>query len=68
MLKELRIQFVVGTSLAQFLKVADVLSAGHVEPRLMVTDTISLEALPQTFEAMRTSSGQCKVLVDPWMT
>jgi (R,R)-butanediol dehydrogenase/meso-butanediol dehydrogenase/diacetyl reductase len=68
MLKEIRIQFVVGTSLGQFLKVADVLSAGHVEPRLMVTDTISLEELPQTFEALRTSSAQCKVLVDPWKT
>jgi (R,R)-butanediol dehydrogenase/meso-butanediol dehydrogenase/diacetyl reductase len=68
MLKELRIQFVVGTSLGQFLQVADVLSAGHVEPRHMITDTISLEKLPQTFESLRTSSVQCKVMVDPWMT
>jgi (R,R)-butanediol dehydrogenase/meso-butanediol dehydrogenase/diacetyl reductase len=66
MLKEIRIQFVVGTSLGQFLKVADVLDAGHVEPRFMVTDTISLDQLPLTFEALRTSSMQCKVLVDPW--
>jgi (R,R)-butanediol dehydrogenase/meso-butanediol dehydrogenase/diacetyl reductase len=66
MLKEVRIQFVAGTSLGQFLKVADVLDAGHVEPRLMVTETISLAQLPQTFEALRTSSTQCKVLIDPW--
>lgn len=66
MLKEVRIQFAVGTSLAQFLTVADTLSSGHVEPRLMVTDRVSLGELPQTFEALRSNSVQCKVLVDPW--
>jgi (R,R)-butanediol dehydrogenase/meso-butanediol dehydrogenase/diacetyl reductase len=66
MLKEVRIQFAVGTSLAQFLTVADALSAGHVEPRLMVTDTVPLAGLPQAFEALRGNSAQCKVLVDPW--
>jgi threonine dehydrogenase-like Zn-dependent dehydrogenase len=67
MLKEVKIQFAVGTSLGQFLTVADVLSAGHVEPRLMVTDTISLQQLPQVFEGLRARTQQCKVLVDPWL-
>jgi (R,R)-butanediol dehydrogenase/meso-butanediol dehydrogenase/diacetyl reductase len=66
MLKEARIQFAVGTALAQFLTVADTLSAGHVEPRLMVTDTVPLTGLPDAFEALRGNSAQCKVLVDPW--
>jgi threonine dehydrogenase-like Zn-dependent dehydrogenase len=66
MLKELRIQFAVGTSLRQFRTVADSLAAGHVEPRLMVTDTIRLDALPERFEAMRQGAVDGKVLVDPW--
>ncbi len=66
MLKELRIQFGVGTSLAQFEQVAETLSAGHVEPRLMITDTVSMEQLPQAFEALKGPSAQCKVMLDPW--
>jgi len=65
MLKEVKLQFAVGTSLELFLNVADVLSAGHVEPRLMVTDTISLQQLPQVFEELRSRTPHCKVLVDP---
>lgn len=66
MLKELRIQFGVGTSLAQFEQVADTLAAGHVEPRLMVTDTVSMGQLPSSFEALKSQSHQCKVMLDPW--
>ena len=67
LLKEVKLQFVVSTSLAQFRVAADLLDAGAVEPRAMVTDTIALHDLPATFEAMRGGSGhRCKVLVDPW--
>jgi hypothetical protein len=31
----------------------------------MVTETISLEALPGQFEAMRRHNNECKVLVAP---
>lgn len=66
LLKELKLQFAVGTSLHQFGMVADVLDAGHVEPRVMVTDTVSLTDMPAMFEALRERSSQCKVLVRPW--
>jgi threonine dehydrogenase-like Zn-dependent dehydrogenase len=66
LLKELKLQFAVGTSLHQFGTVANVLDAGHVEPRAMVTDTVSLNGLPAMFEALRERSSQCKVLVSPW--
>jgi (R,R)-butanediol dehydrogenase/meso-butanediol dehydrogenase/diacetyl reductase len=65
-MKEIKLQFVVGTTLQQFTTVADFLSAGHVEPVDMVTDTISLGELPTMFEALRQRTTQCKVLVDPW--
>lgn len=66
LLKELKLQFAVGTSLHQFETVARVLDAGHVEPRAMVTDTVSIDQMPAMFEALRERSSQCKVLVKPW--
>jgi len=66
MLKEVRIQFAVGTALHQFVKCAEALDAGHIEPRLMVTDQIGLTELPAVFEDLRINSAQVKVLVDPW--
>ncbi|MEO7247207.1 MAG: alcohol dehydrogenase catalytic domain-containing protein [Novosphingobium sp.] len=43
----------------------DVLSAGAVEPRLMVTNTIGLHDTPATFEALKRRTDQCKVLIAP---
>ena len=67
LLKELKLQFAVGTSLHQFRTCAEVLNAGHVEPRAMVTDSVSLSRMPDMFEALRERSSQCKVLVSPWI-
>ena len=43
----------------------DALSAGAAEPRLLVTDTIGLDATPATFEAHKRRTHQCKVLIAP---
>jgi (R,R)-butanediol dehydrogenase / meso-butanediol dehydrogenase / diacetyl reductase len=43
----------------------DVLNAGAAEPRLLVTDTISLADTPGRFEALRTRSHDCKILINP---
>jgi (R,R)-butanediol dehydrogenase / meso-butanediol dehydrogenase / diacetyl reductase len=43
----------------------DVLDAGAAEPRLLVTDTITLSETPQRFEALRARSHDCKVLINP---
>jgi (R,R)-butanediol dehydrogenase/meso-butanediol dehydrogenase/diacetyl reductase len=64
--KEVRILFSMTYSLQEFQAVADTLAAGHVEPRSMVTDRISLDQLPVTFESLRKPGPQVKVLVDPW--
>jgi 2-desacetyl-2-hydroxyethyl bacteriochlorophyllide A dehydrogenase len=65
--KEVRIQFAVTYSMQEFAHVADVFDAGHVEPRMMITDRVSLDALPDMFEALRDRSTQCKVMVNPWL-
>jgi (R,R)-butanediol dehydrogenase/meso-butanediol dehydrogenase/diacetyl reductase len=43
----------------------DALDRGAVEPRLLVTDTIALDATPDVFESLRKRTHQCKVLIDP---
>lgn len=43
----------------------DALDRGAVEPRLLVTDTISLDATPDVFESLRRRTHQCKVLINP---
>ena len=41
------------------------LEHGAIEPRLLVTDTIALDATPEIFEGLKKRSGQCKVLIAP---
>jgi (R,R)-butanediol dehydrogenase/meso-butanediol dehydrogenase/diacetyl reductase len=43
----------------------DALDTGDAEPRLLVTDTIGLDAVPATFEALKRRTHQCKVLIAP---
>lgn len=66
MFKQLRLQGSMVYSLREFEIVAEVLDAGHVEARTMITDTVSLAELPSAFEALRRPTYQCKTLVDPW--
>jgi len=66
MFKQLRIQGSMVYSLEEFQTVADVLDAGHVEPRAMITDTVGYAELPEAFEALRRPTQQCKLMVDPW--
>lgn len=44
----------------------DALNAGAAESRMLVTDTVSLDAAPAAFEALKTRTHQCKVLIDPF--
>jgi 2-desacetyl-2-hydroxyethyl bacteriochlorophyllide A dehydrogenase len=64
--KQVRLQGSMVYSRREFEIVADVMDAGHLEPRTMVTDTVSLAELPSAFESLRKPGVQCKMLVDPW--
>lgn len=66
MLKEVRISFAMLYEQRDFHVSIDTLDAGHVEPRAMITDRISLGQTPHMFEALRQRTSQCKVLIDPW--
>jgi (R,R)-butanediol dehydrogenase/meso-butanediol dehydrogenase/diacetyl reductase len=43
----------------------DALAEGAIEPRLLVTDTISLSETPEVFESLKHRTSQCKVLIAP---
>jgi (R,R)-butanediol dehydrogenase/meso-butanediol dehydrogenase/diacetyl reductase len=64
--KEVRMVFALLYSTRDFQVAVDTLDAGHVEPRAMITDRISLDETPTQFEALRQRSTQCKVIIDPW--
>jgi threonine dehydrogenase-like Zn-dependent dehydrogenase len=64
--KQVRMAFSFGYTLAEFQFTTDRLDAGHVEARHMITQTVSLQALPAAFEALRGGARQTKVQVDPW--
>lgn len=47
-------------------KCGNCLSDAAADPRAMFTKSVSLDELPETFEALRTPSEICKVTVNPW--
>ena len=49
----------------EYIESLRVLEAGAVEPREMITGTISLEETPSVFETLRRRTHQCKVLISP---
>lgn len=64
MMKQVRLQFSMAYLARDFRDSVAMLDAGHVEPRAMVTRTITLDRLPATIEALRSASDDCKVLVE----
>jgi len=61
--KELRLQTSAFFTLGDYQAALDVLDQGAMEPRRLITDTVALENLPETFEALRHRTHQCKVLI-----
>ncbi len=64
--KEVRLQPSAFYDVRDFETTLDVLDAGILTPHQMVTDEVSLSAMPQAFEALKHRTHQCKVMVNPW--
>ena len=64
--KEVTIKFPVLYTLEEYRMVLAALDAGALEPRTMITRTVSLAEMPAAFEALRQPGTECKVLFDPW--
>ena len=64
--KEVRLQPSAFYDLRDFQTTLDVFDAGILAPHEMITDQVSLGAMPAAFEALKQRTHQCKVMVDPW--
>lgn len=63
--KELAFQFCAYYQRDDFALTVDLLGTERIDASAMVTDRVPLDALPAAFEALRTPSHECKVLVQP---
>jgi (R,R)-butanediol dehydrogenase/meso-butanediol dehydrogenase/diacetyl reductase len=52
-------------TMSEYEAALDALDGGHAPPRAMVTETVTLDAMPPAFEALRERTHQCKVMVRP---
>ncbi len=68
MVKELTLRFVIGHDKSDFQLVVDMLAAGRLDVEGMITDIYGFDQFPEGFEALRTPTHQCKILLDPGAT
>ncbi len=61
--KELTLQFVLGYRPEDFDYAIDMIAKDRIEAAHMISDRITLDALPDAFEALRKPTTQCKVMV-----
>ncbi len=64
-LKEIDLQFVLGYVDEDFGLVLDALARGAIDAKPMISDIVTLDALPEAFEALRNPTTQVKVLIRP---
>jgi (R,R)-butanediol dehydrogenase/meso-butanediol dehydrogenase/diacetyl reductase len=63
--KEVRLVTSAFFTVPEYPASLDALAEGAIEPRLLVTDTISLAETPEVFESLKRRTSQCKVLIAP---
>ena len=63
--KEVRLVTSAFFTVPEYQAALDALAGGAIEPRLLVTDTISLAETPEVFETLKRRTTQCKVLIAP---
>lgn len=65
MIKEVTIRYTNVYDTREFEIAVGALDNGHVEPRAMITDVVSLDDTPAAFEALKQRNNQCKVQIAP---
>ena len=64
-MKDLTLTFLLGYEVQDFHFALQMASEGRIDPSVLLTDQISLDEVPEAFEALRTPNTQCKVVVVP---
>ena len=62
--KEVRMDFAMAYTHAEFRDTVEALSSGLIDPKPMITDVIELDQIPAMFEALRKPGSQAKVMVE----
>jgi (R,R)-butanediol dehydrogenase/meso-butanediol dehydrogenase/diacetyl reductase len=63
--KEIQVVFAVFFTMAEFATAIDTLAGpGRFRPQALITESIGFERVPDTFEALRRRTTQCKVLIE----
>ena len=65
-MREVTIKFPTLYTVDDYRTTLDALGSGALEPRVMITDVVGLDALPERFESLRKPGRDCKVMIDPW--
>ena len=63
--KEIRLVTSAFFTVPEYEAALDALDRGAAEPRMLVTDTVTLDDVPAMFEQLRHRTHQCKVLIAP---
>jgi (R,R)-butanediol dehydrogenase/meso-butanediol dehydrogenase/diacetyl reductase len=64
-MKEPTVRFPATYTKAENQFVIEMIAAGRIDPSPMLSHTVSLDELPDMFEALRRPTDQCKVVVTP---
>lgn len=62
--KEIEVVFAVFFNMAEFATALETLGPGRFRPQALITDRINFGRVPDTFEALRRRTTQCKVLIE----
>lgn len=62
--KELRIQWAVAYDKEDWTFTMEMMVNGRIDGSPMITDVVKLDELPDVFEALRSPTDQCKVIID----
>ena len=63
--KEVRLVTSAFFTVPEYQASLDALASGAIEPRLLITGTISLAETPEVFESLKRRTSQCKVMIAP---
>lgn len=64
--KALTLKFSRTYSMDEFAQVLSMIADGSLDVGPLVTESVGLEAVPRTFEALASPGAHAKVLVEPW--
>lgn len=64
--KEVQVIMSVFFDMHEFAQAIETLDGGRYRPQNLVSNIVSLDAMPDTFESLRRRTTQCKVLVAPF--